>query len=83
MWSSVKFKNLEKFCWLTCFYSTIWSIWGGRNDLVLKNKAFIPDNIVDLSKTRMAFWIKARFKVDDYTVDDFKRCLDGIRKIKI
>lgn len=47
------------------------------------NKVWEIEEVVELSKTRMAIWIKGKYNVKDYSVDDFKRCLEGIRKIKI
>lgn len=33
--------------------------------------------------TRVAFWIEGRFKIQDYSVEDFKRCLEAIQKVRI
>lgn len=35
---------------------------------------------MDLAQTRMEIRIKAKYNVKDYSVDDFKRNLDGVRK---
>lgn len=82
-WNSFGYKNLENLCWIACFYAVIWTIWTCRNDAVFNNKTWEIEEIADLSKTRMAIWIKGKFIVKDYSVDDFKRCLDGIRRCKI
>lgn len=55
----------------------------GQFNVVFNNKAWDKDEMVDLVKTRMALWIKGKYNVNDYFVEDFKRNLDGIRKVKI
>lgn len=40
------------------------------------------EEVIDIAKTRMAIWVKAKFDNKDYKVEDFKRCLDGIRKVR-
>lgn len=45
----------------------------------------LPDKagVVDVIKTWLAFWIKAKFNITDYSVDDFRRGIEGVRRIKI
>lgn len=40
------------------------------------------EEITDLVKTRMAIWIKGKFDIKDYSIEDFKWNLAGIRKTK-
>lgn len=82
-WEGFKFKNLAKSCWQATFYAVLWTIWLCRNDTVFNNKAWEVDDIMDLVKTRMAVWIKGRFNLHVYSVEDFKWNLDGIRKVKV
>lgn len=82
-WESFNFKNLEKWCWIAIFYAVIWSIWLARNDTVFNNKVWELEEVIDLAKTRMALWIKGKYNVKNYSVEDFKRCLEGIRRIKL
>lgn len=69
--------------WKDYLYATFWSIWLCRNESVFKNKVWELDEDIDVIKTRMAIWIKGKFGVKDYSIDDFKRCLNGIRKVRI
>lgn len=61
----------------------IWTIWTCRNESVFNHKTWTVGEIVDLVKTRMAIWIKGKYDVKDYSVDDFKSNLDAIRRVKI
>lgn len=53
---------------------------GHAGTIVFNSKGWEVEEVIELSKTRMAIWIKRKFGVKNYSVDDFKRCLDGIRK---
>ncbi|KAI8558123.1 hypothetical protein RHMOL_Rhmol04G0064800 [Rhododendron molle] len=77
--SRFRFKNLEKHMLECCFYATIWSIWIARNDIIFNNKAADRNQVVELTKTRATLWIKVRFDIKVYTVEDIKRNLDGAR----
>lgn len=57
-------------------FSVLWSLWLQRNLIVFQGK------LVDNRQTRVAFWSKANFDLKMYSVEDFKRCLQGIRKVK-
>ncbi|KAH7848172.1 hypothetical protein Vadar_034607 [Vaccinium darrowii] len=48
----------------------------GRNDVVFNNKVWDEAQILDLVKIRMAIWIKSKCNIKDYSVEDFKRCLE-------
>lgn len=37
----------------------------------------------ELVKTRMVMWIKEKFNVTVYSIEDFKWNLDGFRKVSI
>lgn len=79
-WYSFKFENLEKLCWQASFYSGVWTF---RNELVFRNKMCEVEEIADLVKTRMTIWIKGKYDVRDYSIEDFKWNLAGTRKVKI
>jgi len=40
-------------------------------------------DVGDLIKTRVAMWIKTKFDIKIYTVEEFKEFLGGIRKLRI
>ncbi|KAG5542410.1 hypothetical protein RHGRI_022072 [Rhododendron griersonianum] len=69
--------------WECYFYATLWSIWIARNDVIFNNKAANRNQVVELTKTRAALWIKARFDIKVYTVENIKRNLDGARRLII
>lgn len=66
-----------------CFFATLWSLWLVRNDYVFNNASTQVWEVGDLVKTRVAMWIKVKFNIKVYTVEDFKVFLDGIRKVKL
>lgn len=80
-WDIIKFKNLEMLCWQVSFYAVVWTIWACRNEAVFNNKEWEMEKIIDLFKTRMASWINRKYNIKNYNTEDFKRCLEGIRKV--
>ncbi|XP_058211699.1 uncharacterized protein LOC131323875 [Rhododendron vialii] len=82
-WFDNNFRKLEKHIWKVCFYATIWSIWMMRNGCIFKNATASSEEVVDIIKFRVAMWIKVKFNVRMYTVEDFKRFLDGIRSLNL
>lgn len=80
LWDNFKFSNLEKLCWQASFYSGVWT---RRNELVFKNKVWEVEEISDLVKMRMAIWIKGKYNIRDYSIENFKLILAGIRTVKI
>ncbi|KAG5520875.1 hypothetical protein RHGRI_033441 [Rhododendron griersonianum] len=82
-WSNIRFRNLEKLCWYASYYATIWTIWTSRNESVFKHKVWTVEEIVELVKTRVAIWIKGKYDIKDYSVDDFRCNLAAIRRVRI
>ncbi|KAF7127592.1 hypothetical protein RHSIM_Rhsim11G0109000 [Rhododendron simsii] len=64
------------------FYSGIWTIWTCRNELVFRNKIWEMEEISDLVEMRMVIWIKGKYNITDYSIEDFKWNLAGIRTLK-
>ncbi|KAI8531863.1 hypothetical protein RHMOL_Rhmol11G0168900 [Rhododendron molle] len=82
-WFGNRFRNLEKHIWEVCFLAILWSIWLTRNDYIFNGATTQASKVVDLVKTRVATWMKAKFDIKVYTVEDFKGYLNGIRKVKV
>ncbi|XP_058185920.1 uncharacterized protein LOC131303146 [Rhododendron vialii] len=72
-WLDNGYLNLEKHIWESCFYATLWSIWLVRNDYIFNNSTTQPWEVGDVVKTRVAMWMKAKFNIKIYTVEDFKK----------
>lgn len=70
----------EKCCWEACFFACSWSIWLSRNALVCKGSPLTVNE--ESIKTNIAFWVQSHFDLKVYTIEDFKRCLHGIRSLK-
>lgn len=51
--------------------------------MFFKRKTLNLGEVIDLAKTRMAFWVKGKYKVSGYSIEDFKRSSDGIRRLMI
>lgn len=82
-WFSNKFKSVEKGCWEICFYAVLWSLWLQRNKIVFNAQYVDIAEMVDSIKTKVALWTKVCFNIQDYSVEDIKRCLQGVRKLKM
>ncbi|GFZ20781.1 hypothetical protein Acr_28g0014860 [Actinidia rufa] len=81
-WFSNSFKEVEKGCWEAIFFAIIWSLWKARNELIFSNVNIVKAELIDLIKLRVAFWVKAKCDINEYSVVDIQRCLDGIRSIR-
>lgn len=82
-WFDNRFRNLENHLWETTFFAIIWSLWLARNDYVFNNASTGVGQVGEVIKTRVAMWIKVKFDIKVYTVEDFKGFLDGVRKVKL
>ncbi|KAI8564690.1 hypothetical protein RHMOL_Rhmol03G0201200 [Rhododendron molle] len=54
-----------------------------RNDYIFNRATTQASEVAELVKSRVVMWIKAKFDIKIYTVEDFKGYLDGIRKVEI
>lgn len=82
-WVLNKFKYMEQGCWEICFYTIIWSIWIERNHIIFRNKIYEEGILVDNIKTKIAMWLKACYDLKDKSVEDIRRGIEGIRKLKV
>lgn len=74
---------MEQGCWEICFYTIIWSIWIERNHIIFRNKIYEEGILGDNIKTKIAMWLKACYDFKDNSVEDIKRGIEGIRKLKV
>ncbi|GFY98859.1 hypothetical protein Acr_13g0002600 [Actinidia rufa] len=81
-WFSNSFKEVEKAYWEAIFFAITWSLWKARNELIFSNVNIVKAEFIDLIKLRVAFWVKAKCNINEYSVVDIQRCLDGIRSIR-
>lgn len=82
-WFSTKIVNLEKQIWDASLFAIVWSIWKVRNDAVFRNFNQEWSEVCDLVKTRIAFWIKSKHSIKEYSVEDFKQSLDRVRRLRV
>lgn len=52
-----------------------------RNDYVFNKATTQAEDVGELIKTKVATWMKAKFDIKVYIVEEFKGFLDGIRKL--
>lgn len=82
-WFDSKFKSLEKFMWETCFFASVWTLWLMRNNLVFNGVLSTVGEVGEAIKTKVAMWVKVKFNIKVYSVEEFKIFLDGIRTLKV
>lgn len=82
-WFGNSFRNLERYIWEVTFFATLWSMWLARNDLIFNNVIRSASEVGELVKTRVAMWMKAKFDIKVYSVEDFRSFLGGIRMLKL
>ncbi|KAI8562137.1 hypothetical protein RHMOL_Rhmol03G0011400 [Rhododendron molle] len=82
-WFDNSFRNLERHVWEVTFFASLWSLWLARNDIIFNNVSRSASEVGELIKTRVAMWIKAKFDIKIYSVEDFKSFQGGIRKLKL
>ena len=76
-------KGIKKYTWESIFYEVLWSIWLARNELVLDASSVGWDEVAELAKVRVAIWVIAAKNIKEYSIQDFIRCLEGIKNSKI
>ncbi|KAI8543503.1 hypothetical protein RHMOL_Rhmol08G0223300 [Rhododendron molle] len=81
-WFDNRFGTSEEKLWKASFYATLWSLWLVRNDYVFNNATTSIEEVGELVKTRVAMWMKSKFEIKFYSVEDFRLFLDGVRKLK-
>ncbi|KAI8538207.1 hypothetical protein RHMOL_Rhmol09G0084700 [Rhododendron molle] len=86
-WFDTKFRNLEKNVWETFFYATLWFLclirFSKPNKAVFNNSSTSFEVVGELVKTRVTMWMKTKFAIKIYSVEEFKVYIDGIRKLKL
>ncbi|XVE78510.1 hypothetical protein DITRI_Ditri13aG0150900 [Diplodiscus trichospermus] len=53
-------KSCDK-AWKLVLFAIIWTVWMTRNDLVFNNRQADLEQTIDLSKLRLAHWVKAKW----------------------
>ncbi|XVE48705.1 hypothetical protein DITRI_Ditri01bG0023600 [Diplodiscus trichospermus] len=53
-------KSCDK-VWKLALFAIIWTVWMTRNDLVFNNRQADLEQTIDLSKLRLAHWVKAKW----------------------
>lgn len=79
-WLSCKTKKSLKVIWNCIPFAILWSIWKMRNEFIFQNKPLNWEELADLIKLRVAFWVKTNWKFGDYSINDFIFRLDSIKE---
>ncbi|KAG5539456.1 hypothetical protein RHGRI_019858 [Rhododendron griersonianum] len=70
-WLSYRQKPKIKVIWDCIPFAVLWSLWKMRNEHLFQNKDLNWEDVVDLIKLRIAFWVKTKWNDGDYSVSDF------------
>ncbi|KAI8566168.1 hypothetical protein RHMOL_Rhmol02G0019000 [Rhododendron molle] len=54
-----------------------------RHHIIFRNKVYEEGILVDNIKRKIALWLKACYDLKEYSEEDIKRCIQGIRKLKL
>ncbi|KAI8555423.1 hypothetical protein RHMOL_Rhmol05G0173500 [Rhododendron molle] len=54
-----------------------------RSRLIFQNVMIGLEEVVDLIKYRVSMWVKVKFDIKVYSIEEFKRFLDGIRLLEL
>lgn len=69
-WGNHGFKSLAKLAWECIPLTVLWSLWKMRNEFIFQDQPLNWDEIIELIKLRVAFWIK-NSENTDYSINDF------------
>ncbi|KAI8568968.1 hypothetical protein RHMOL_Rhmol02G0242400 [Rhododendron molle] len=65
------------------WWQMFWSLWLARNDLIFNNTSRSASEVGDQIKTMVAMWMKAKFDIKVYSVEDFKCFLHGFVRLLV
>ncbi|KAG5562957.1 hypothetical protein RHGRI_005633 [Rhododendron griersonianum] len=64
-------KQKVKVIWDCIPFAVLWSLWRMRNEHTFQNKVLNWNEVVELIKLRIAFWVKSKWFESDYSITDF------------
>ncbi|XP_028070115.1 uncharacterized protein LOC114272578 [Camellia sinensis] len=65
-WDGNRVRKKDKAIWAAIFFAVLWSTWLARNQMVFQNLQPDWDSILDLTKIRVAFCVKAKTNLMEY-----------------
>lgn len=69
-WGYHRFKSLAKVTWECIPLAVLWSLWKMRNEFIFQDCPINWEELFELIKIRVAFWIK-NSEFTDYSINDF------------
>lgn len=69
-WTFQKFNSKAQQIWNCIPLAVLWSLWKFRNEFLFENKTLDWEEVTELIKVRVAFWVKSSLKID-YSINDF------------
>lgn len=69
-WGYHRHKSMAKSTWECIPLAILWSLWKMRNEFLFQNSPLNWDDLLELIKIRIAFWIK-NSENSDYSINDF------------
>ncbi|CAM8979776.1 unnamed protein product [Rhodiola kirilowii] len=64
----------------TMCYAILWSIWEERNRRCFQNQKRSVEEVVELVKARVAWWVKYRSTNCPYAISTIRRCITEVRE---
>lgn len=79
-WAGEKLKKKEKMIWRVIPLAVMWSVWKCRNECVFRKTIPNLEDLCDLIKYRVAFWLKHVFSEFNFSVQDYVFKLRQVRE---
>lgn len=81
-WFLSRKKDVKDGLWLALFYAVTWSIWMARNESLFRGRIFHWVEITEIAIYRASLWVKSKFEDIPYSIGEFKRNIDVVRRCK-
>ncbi|KAL9664021.1 hypothetical protein QQ045_019418 [Rhodiola kirilowii] len=79
-WGIARVSKTHKRFWKTLSYTVIWTIWEERNKRCFLNQRKSIEEIGDLIKMRISWWVKFRNSGSPYSIDTIGRCIEEVTR---
>ena len=77
-WKGWKFKRRKKALWQAIPAGLWWSVWRMRNNIIFNNKGASWEELFELIKLRVIFWVKAKYGLNGYSVNQLAIQMRGV-----
>ena len=78
-----EFKGFNRMIWEPIPFAVCWSIWMARNNPHFQGIQPEWKSVLEIILIRMATWLKAKLRVDLFSIDDFRFNIQGVKTLRI